>query len=732
MPSLVINAPPTMRFPAVNPAHPAGITGHVKQLVTSAEAAFPAPLPGAKGKTVLLLGSTSLGYGAPTAVALAKAGFDRIIGLGFAEPPVFKDDKVRRAGPDWYVTASLHECLGGKITTYLADAFADETRERVISDLIASDTKVDLVLYSVAAAGRGYRGHRWKSAINVMGEPLEIQNLSVNLKTGERTLKPATLATASEEQTEGTRRVMGGEDISLWMTQLLYRGVLNQGATLACLSYIGPEFGPLRRVYWDGTLGTAKKDIDLTVSQLNDVLKDKIDGKALSVMAPAVVTRASAVIPGVMTYVNLYLGAAAEGKGRYLDPVDVGIDLTKALYGEGDPWKSQLDDTGRLRLDTAELDESLQAVLQQGWKDASGGEVSGLLDKGAGIYIDKYFQQYGWHVEGVDYEAAAEFDVKLGEGDRVINLLQNPPEEQPVTGTARVDAYFQAMFEADTGVQARAGGLEVTTGTDTARSALLADVTGNRKPHEAGVMAASMDFAESLKLVFGDIEPELKAEVKKSVIHAQEVVYILDRAPLTQPRNRRLKRRAVRHGVYMTNRVAKDAAGNIITAGDTSLAIGVDLSQDAPVKTPDTETLGQLAGTESVISRSIDMFVQASGDDNIVHTSRLAAQELGLPYRVAHGMLVFAMADKWLHTALPDLDPARARKITAKFGGFVLPEDTLYFYVNDTVKGHKVSVLKDRGDEPPALVVDFASVDLDAEAVQKVRDQKTKQTADDE
>jgi len=732
MPSLVINKPPTMRFPAVNPAHPAGIHGHVQQLVKRAEAAFPEPLPGARGKTVLLLGSTSLGYGAPTAIALAKAGFSRIIGLGFAEPPVFKDGKVRRAGPDWYVTASLHECLGGQITTYLADAFADETRERVIDDLLADGTKVDLVLYSLAAAGRSYRGQRWKSAINVMDEPLEIQNLSVNLKTGERTLKPANLAVATDEQTENTRRVMGGEDISLWVSQMLYRGVLAEGATLACLSYIGPEFGPLRRVYWDGTLGAAKKDIDLSCTQLDRVLGEQLSGKAVSVMAPAVVTRASAVIPGVMTYVNLYLGAAAQGKGEYLDPVDVGIALTTSLYGAGEPWKQKLDGEGRLRLDTAELDESLQAAMQQGWKDASGGVISPLLDRGADIYMDKYFQQYGWKVEGVDYEAAAEFDVPLGESDRVINLLKNPPGETEVNGTTRVDAYFQAMFEADTGVTPRAGGLELSTSTGAAQSALLADVTGNVKPHEAGVMAASMDFAESLKLVFGDIEAELKAEQRKSVIHAQEVIYLLGEVPLSDARNRRLKRRAVRHGVYMTNRVAKDAGGNILTAGDTSLAIGVDLSQDAPVKTPEPETLGQLAGSEPIISRSIDMFVRASGDDNIVHTSRLAAQELGLPYRVAHGMLVFALADKWLHAALPGLDPKRARKITAKFAGFVLPEDTLHFYVDDTPKGHRVTVLKDRGEEPAALVVDWKSVDLDEEAVQKVRDQKTKQTADDE
>lgn len=730
MPSLVISKPPTMRFPAVNPSHPAGIRALVDQLVSTADRAFPEPLSAARGKTVLLLGSTSLGYGASAAVALARAGFERIIGIGFAQPPVFKDDKVRRAAPDWYVTASLHECLDGKITTYLADAFADETRERVIGDMVASGTKVDLVLYSLAAAGRSYLGHKWMSSINVVGEPLDIQNLSVNLKTGERALKAATLASASEEQSENTRRVMGGEDICLWVSQMLYHDVLEEGATLACLSYIGPEFGPLRRVYWDGTLGAAKKDIDLTMGYLDRVLDRKLSGKALSVMAPAVVTRASAVIPGVMTYVNLYLGADALGKGRYLDPIDVAIDLARALYGDGDAWKQQLDSDGRLRLDGAELEESLQSVLQDGWKQAAKGEVGELLDRGADVYMEKYFQQYGWSVPGVDYEQAVEFDVKLGEAQRVFDLLNSPEEPVPVTGTARVDAYFQAMFDADTGVVARAGGLEVTTTTDAAQSALLADVTGNHRPHEAGVMAPSMDFAESIGLVFGDIETELKEETNKSVIHAQEVIYILAETPLAGPRKRRLKRRAVRHGLYMTNRTATDESGTILTAGDTSLAIGVDLSQEAPVKTPDPDTLGELVGTEPVISRSVDLFVQATGDDNIVHTSRLAAQELGLPYRVAHGMLVFALADKWLHHAFPDLNPARARKITAKFSGLVLPEDTLLFYVDHTDRGHKIRVLKDRGDEPAALVVDITSSDLDAEQIQKIRDQKTKQTAE--
>lgn len=728
MTKLTITTPPTLRFPAVNPIHPAGIAAHVQQVREAAKKAFPTPLAGAKGKTALVLGSTSLGYGCPTTVALKEAGFEKIVGLGFAPSPILKDDAVKRAAPDWYVTGALHELYPGKVRTYLADAFVDDTRERLIDDLVRSGTKIDFVLYSVAAPGRDYLGKKWKSAINVLGDPLQIQNLAVNLKTREAELKPATLESATDVQTEGTRRVMGGEDIALWVAQLLYNGLLAEGCSVASLSYIGPEFGPLRRVYWDGTLGAAKKDIDFTMQVVDGILKQRINGKALSVMAPAIVSRASAVIPGVMTYVNLYLGAASRGVGRYMDPVDVGIELTRALYSEGAPYQKLLDEEGRLRLDGAELSADVQKVVQDGWAQAQTGQTSDLLREGAKVFCQKYLAQYGWEIPGVDYTAPTEFDVKLDEAMGVIDLIENPPAAAAVAGTARVDAYFGGMFaRKDGGVRQERGTLALTAATSQAQSALLARITGNDKPHAAGVMAASMDFAESIALVFNDIRSELEAQARKSVIHAQEVIYILDRVPLTDPRERRLKRRAMKAGVFMTNRAAFDASGKMISAGDTSLAIGADLSQAAPDRALDIPALGECVGKEPLISRMIDWFVQASGDDNIVHTSRRGAMEVGLPNRVAHGMLVFALADKWLHTARPGLDIARPRKITTKFAGFVLPEDELAFYVNDSPRGIKVSVLKAREGQTPSLVLEMTVNDLGPDEVAKVREQKQKQ-----
>ena len=53
---------------------------------------------------------------------------------------------------------------------------------------------------------------------------------------------------------------MGGEDWELWMQALNEAGVLAPGAKSVAYSYIGPEI--TWPVYTNGTIGTAKKDVE--------------------------------------------------------------------------------------------------------------------------------------------------------------------------------------------------------------------------------------------------------------------------------------------------------------------------------------------------------------------------------------------------------------------------------------------------------------------------------------
>jgi len=407
-------------------AHPEGCRVLAQRQIERAEAAFEKPLAGAQGKTALILGSTSFGYGSSTGIALRQAGFERIIGIGYETPPVFRGEKLAMSSPGWYLTHALH---GGDpaYQTYLGDAFAATTRDRIVDDLKQQGIAIDLVVYSVAAPRRSHLGQEWNSSLLVLGDPLDVMGLS--FKSGK--LEPITVAAADELAVEHTRRVMGGDDLEMWVSALLYSGLAAEGMTVTALSYIGPDLAPLRRMYWDGALGAAKKHIDATTAALNTRLAERVGGKALSVMNPAVVTAASVAIPAMLRYVSDYLGCDAAGKGVYADPLEIGIDFTRALYGEGEgggngegeTWREKLDGEGRLRLDQRELKADLQGAIAELWATGEPGDPPEITRSGLERFKREYAMLYGWQVEGVDYSAPCTVDPALGSEQRVFNLL---------------------------------------------------------------------------------------------------------------------------------------------------------------------------------------------------------------------------------------------------------------------------------------------------------------------
>ncbi len=399
-------------------AHPEGCRVLAQRQIERAAAAFEKPLPGAKGKTALVLGSTSFGYGSSTAIALRQAGFERIIGIGYETAPAFRGEKLAMSSPGWYLTDTLH--AGDEaFQTYLGDAFAATTRDRVVADLREQGASIDLVVYSVAAPRRSHLGQEWNSSLLVVGEPLEVLGLAY--KSGE--LEPIRVEAADALAVENTVRVMGGDDLEMWVSALLYSGLAAEGMTVTALSYIGPELEPLRRMYWDGALGAAKKHIDATTAALDARVAASVGGKAFTVMNPAVVTAASVAIPAMLRYVSDYLGCDEAGKGVYADPLDIGIDFTRALYGEGEPWRGQLDEAGRLRLDSRELEPSLQATIAGLWSEGQPGPPPEITAQGLERFKREYAMLFGWQVEGVDYSAPYAVDPELGEGQRVFDLL---------------------------------------------------------------------------------------------------------------------------------------------------------------------------------------------------------------------------------------------------------------------------------------------------------------------
>lgn len=175
-------------------------------------------------------------------------------------------------------------------------------REQVIEAIETYfEGEVDLIIYSIASGMRRKpRSEKadpefWRSAIKPIGEAVSGATLLLENDTWiETTLQPA-----SEEEIEGTLRVMGGDDWENWIDTLINAESLAEGCKTIAFSYMGPDV--THPIYLDGTLGRAKIDLHQTSHALNLKLAN-FDGGAYAVVCKALVTKASVFIPGLSPY----------------------------------------------------------------------------------------------------------------------------------------------------------------------------------------------------------------------------------------------------------------------------------------------------------------------------------------------------------------------------------------------------------------------------------------------
>ena len=95
---------------------------------------------------------------------------------------------------------------------------------------------------------------------------------------------------------------MGGEDWQMWIDALDEAGVLADGAKTTAFTYIGEKI--TWDLYWDGTIGQAKKDLDKRVISIREKLAAKGGDARVSVLK-AVVTQASSAIPIMPLYLAM-------------------------------------------------------------------------------------------------------------------------------------------------------------------------------------------------------------------------------------------------------------------------------------------------------------------------------------------------------------------------------------------------------------------------------------------
>lgn len=353
-------------------------------------------------KKVLVIGA-STGYGLASRISAAFGSGAATIGVFFEKPGTEK----RPGTAGWYNSAAFTEFAkaeGLYAKNINGDAFSDACRAEVIK-LIKEDLgQVDLVVYSLAAPVRTIpsTGETVRSTLKPIGQTYT----STAIDTNKDEIITASLEPATPEEVENTVKVMGGQDWELWINALSEAGVLAEGCKSVAYSYIGTEI--TWPIYWHGALGKAKEDLDRAAGENRKVLSS-VKGDARVAVLKSVVTQASSAIPVMPLYISICFKVMRE-KGCYESVIQhIFRMFAKSLYGS----VCVLDEAGRVRMDTFELDPAVQDECKALWPTITTENLKEKTDYED--YKHQFLQLFGFEVEGVDYSKdsnpVVDFDV---------------------------------------------------------------------------------------------------------------------------------------------------------------------------------------------------------------------------------------------------------------------------------------------------------------------------------
>jgi len=369
--------------------HPVGCEANVAQQIdyVKAQGAIPnGP------KRVLVIGA-STGYGLASRISAAFGAGASTLGIFFEKEGTEK--KPATAG--WYNSAAFHkfaEAEGIYAKSINGDAFSDAIKEKTIAEIKADLGQIDLVVYSLASPRRQHpkTGEVFNSTLKPIGK--DVTQRGVN--TDKETIENFTLVAANEDEINNTVAVMGGEDWQMWIDALDDAGVLADGAKTTAYTYLGDKL--TWDIYWHGTIGAAKKDLDKRVISIREKLASTGGDARVSVLK-AVVTQASSAIPVMPLYLAL-LFKAMKADGSHEGCIEQVYGLFKnSLYGDA-PIK---DEEGRLRADGLEMRPEIQAAVAQMWDDVTTENLLATTDFAG--YKREFLRLFGFEIDGVDYDA---------------------------------------------------------------------------------------------------------------------------------------------------------------------------------------------------------------------------------------------------------------------------------------------------------------------------------------
>ena len=197
---------------------------------------------------------------------------------------------------------------------------------------------------------------------------------------------------------------MGGEDWQLWIDLLKEKGLLAQSCATVGYSDIGPEV--THAIYKNGSIGQAKKDLQETALRITEQLS-AIGGKAFISVNKALVTQASAAIPVVPLYISILFHVMKE-QGTHEGCIEQ-MDrlLRKKLFASPIP----VDEENRIRMDDWEMDSRVQSAVDSLWNQVTDENLKQYADLDG--YWKDFYQLFGFGIDGVDYDADVDVDVKI-------------------------------------------------------------------------------------------------------------------------------------------------------------------------------------------------------------------------------------------------------------------------------------------------------------------------------
>lgn len=343
-------------------------------------------------KKVLVIGS-STGYGLASRISAAFGSEAATLGIFFEKEGTEK--KPGTAG--WYNSAAFHkfaEAEGLYAKSINGDAFSDEIKQKTIAQIKEDLGQVDLVVYSLAAPRRQHpkTGEIYNSTLKPIGKAVSQRGVN----TDKEVIETVTLPEASQEDIDNTVAVMGGEDWQMWIDALDEAGVLADGAKTTAYTYLGERI--TWDIYWHGTIGQAKKDLDKRVVDIRQRLAAKGGDARVSVLK-AVVTQASSAIPIMPLYLSL-LFKVMKADGSHEGCIEQVYGLFRnSLYSDA----PVLDEEGRLRADGLELRDEIQQAVAEAWDQVTTENLHDLTDFAG--YKREFLKLFGFDIDGVDYDA---------------------------------------------------------------------------------------------------------------------------------------------------------------------------------------------------------------------------------------------------------------------------------------------------------------------------------------